>query len=229
MAEPDFEATWYPRIGKKAAEELRRGRKISIIGIPSGLFAIAAGLLIGTGTLNDVIGVALAAVVVGYFVMFINAQRRTAAALSERYGVKITGRGLPKMNPTRFDGWCKERGLLPAPKLRQDEQVLWSRAASVVPGWRSIAGTLNITSERVTFIPARFGSLTTPMPKVDQFAVSDFQSVDVPDPDSVPSTEGTRQFLSFVFRGDRELKVAVDRADEALVELRALLPIRQGV
>ncbi len=62
MAEPDFEATWYPRIGKKAAEELRRWRKITIFGFTAPLFAIAAGLLIGTGTLNDVIGVALAAV-----------------------------------------------------------------------------------------------------------------------------------------------------------------------
>jgi hypothetical protein len=109
MAKQDFEATWYPRIGKNAAEELRRGRKIVIFGITSPLFAVAAGLLIGTGTLNDVIGVALAAVVAGYFVMFINAQRRTAAAMSDWFGVKI--KGLPKMNPKRFDAWCQERGL----------------------------------------------------------------------------------------------------------------------
>lgn len=109
MAEPDFEATWYPRIGKKAAEELRRWRKITIFGFTAPLFAIAAGLLIGTGTLNDVIGVALAAAVAGYFVMFINAQRRIAAAMSDWFGVKI--KGLPKMNPKRFDAWCEERGL----------------------------------------------------------------------------------------------------------------------
>lgn len=29
MAKSDFEATWYPRIGKDAAEELRRSRKSS--------------------------------------------------------------------------------------------------------------------------------------------------------------------------------------------------------
>jgi membrane protein DedA with SNARE-associated domain len=119
MTEPDFEATWYPRIDKNAAEELRRGRKITIIGIPSGLFVVAAGLLIGTSTLNDVIGVALAAVVVGYFVMFINAQRRIAAAMSDWFGVKI--KGLPKMNPKRFDAWCQERGLSHRDKMTGSE------------------------------------------------------------------------------------------------------------
>jgi hypothetical protein len=109
MAERDFEATWYPRIGKDAAEELRRWRKLTIFGVTVPLFAIAAGLLIGTGTVNDLIGVALAAVVVGYFVMYIDAQRRIAAAMSDWFGVKI--KGLPKMNPKRFDAWCQERGL----------------------------------------------------------------------------------------------------------------------
>ncbi len=116
MARPDFEATWYPRIGEKAAEELRRGRRITIFGITSPLFAGGAGLLIGTGTVNDVIGVALAAVVVGYLVMFIDAQRRIAAAMSDWFGVKI--KGLPKMNPKRFDAWCEERGLRRQPGAR---------------------------------------------------------------------------------------------------------------
>jgi hypothetical protein len=109
MAKPDFEATWYPRIGKNAAEELRRGRKIVTFGIASPVFAIAAGLLIGTGTLDDVIGATSAAVVIVYIALFIRAQVRIAAALSEWYGVKI--RGLPKMNPKRFDSWCEARGL----------------------------------------------------------------------------------------------------------------------
>jgi hypothetical protein len=96
-------------MGEKAAEELRRGRKISLLCIPSGLFAAAAGLLIGTGTLNDIIGVVLAAIGAGPILMFVDAQRRIAAALSDWFGVKI--KGLPKMNPKRFDAWCEERGL----------------------------------------------------------------------------------------------------------------------
>jgi hypothetical protein len=109
VAKPDLEATWYPLIGKDAAEELRRGRKISILCIPSGLFAGAAGLLIGTGTLNDIIGVALVAIGASPIVMFIRAQKRIAAAMTEWYGVKI--KGLPKMNTKRFDDWREKRGL----------------------------------------------------------------------------------------------------------------------
>jgi hypothetical protein len=120
MAKLDFEATWYPRIGKDAAEELRRGRKIAIFGITMPLFAGGAGLLIGTGAVDDVIGVVLAAMAVGYFVMFINAQRRVAAAMSGWFGVEI--KGIPKMNPKRFDAWCQERGLQQPNKRFTEEQ-----------------------------------------------------------------------------------------------------------
>jgi hypothetical protein len=109
MAKGDFEATWYPRIGKDAAEELRRLRKIAIVGTTMPVFAIGAGLLIGTSTLNDVIGAVLALVVAVYIVMFIGGQRRIAAAMSEWFGVKI--RGIPRMNTRRFDDWAQKRGL----------------------------------------------------------------------------------------------------------------------
>jgi hypothetical protein len=111
MAKPDFEATWYPRIGKDAAEELRRGRKIVTFGIVSPVFAVAAGLLIGTSTAGDVIGAASAAVVVIYLALFIGAQIRIAAALSEWYGIKIRAGQLPLMNPKRFDAWCERYDL----------------------------------------------------------------------------------------------------------------------
>jgi choline-glycine betaine transporter len=116
MAKPDFEATWYPRIGKNAAEELRRGRKIVTFGIVSPVFAVAAGLLIGTGTVDDVLGFASATVVAVYVALFIHAQVRIAAALSEWYGVKI--RGIPVMTPRRFDEFAEKRGL-----HRPDEKV----------------------------------------------------------------------------------------------------------
>ena len=109
MTKPDFEATWYPRIGQNAAEELRRGRKISIFGIASPLFAVGAGLLIGTGTISDVVGVVLASMVVIYLIVFIDAQRRVAAAMSDWFGVEI--KGIPIMTPNRFDAWCQARGL----------------------------------------------------------------------------------------------------------------------
>jgi hypothetical protein len=86
------------------------------------LFAAGAGLLIGTGVLDDVIGAALAAVAATYIGMFIRAQMRIAAALSEWYGVKI--RGIPVMNPKRFDEWRQARGL-----HHPDEQVVSGQQA----------------------------------------------------------------------------------------------------
>ena len=235
MTSPDFEATWIPRIGKEAAEELRRGRKIVIFGIVAPLFAGAAGLLIGTGTLPDVIGITLAAVAAGYLVMFVRAQRHLAAAMSEWFGIKITGGGTPKMNPKRFDAWCQERGLHPAPKLGHDERMLWSRAGSVASSreWFSgrlrVAGTLCVTSERVMFVPAKLGSIVIALPRIQQGPVGDVVSVGMAELHSVSDIADVGHSVSFVFRGGGKLTVAVDRADEALGELRALLPVTQSI
>jgi hypothetical protein len=109
MTKQELEATWMPRIGEKGTTEMRRYRKIGIYGFAMPLLAIAAGLLIGTGTLNDVIAGVLVVVAAGYFLTFVRAQMRIAAALSEWYGVKI--RGIPVMNPKRFDEWSQARGL----------------------------------------------------------------------------------------------------------------------
>jgi hypothetical protein len=109
MTKQELEAIWIPRIGEKGTAEMWRYRKIGIFGFTAGLFAAGAGLLIGTGVLHDVIGGVLAAMAAAYLVIFIRAQVRIAAALSEWYGVKI--RGIPVMNPKRFDEWRQARGL----------------------------------------------------------------------------------------------------------------------
>jgi hypothetical protein len=111
MANPDFEATWIRRIGPEATVELHRGRRVAGIGITMPLVAIAAGLLLGTGTLDDVIGAVLAGVVAGYVGMFIRAQKRIAGAISHWYGVRIGAGQLPLMNPERFDAWRERAGL----------------------------------------------------------------------------------------------------------------------
>jgi hypothetical protein len=82
MAEPGFEATWYPRMGKDAAEELRRARRTAWLGPVAAVFAAGAGALIGKGTTGDVIGAVPAIAAFVYVGMFIRAQWRTAAALS---------------------------------------------------------------------------------------------------------------------------------------------------
>lgn len=111
MARTDFESTWYPRIGKDAAEELRRARRTAWLGPLAAVFAVGAGALIGKGTVGDVIGVVLAIACVVYVGMFIRAQWRTAAAVSVWFGVKRM-RWLPRMTPQRFDEWRQLRGLM---------------------------------------------------------------------------------------------------------------------
>ncbi len=116
----DIEATWYPRIGKDAAEELRRARRTAWLGPLNAVFAVGAGLLIGTSPLGDAIGVAL---VVGFLLsvgVFIRAQWRTAAAVSLWYGVKRM-RWLPRMTPQRFDEWRQARGLMTPDERRSGE------------------------------------------------------------------------------------------------------------
>jgi hypothetical protein len=146
---PDFDAIWVPRIGREAADELRRGRKIARIGVVMPLVAGAAGLLIGTNAASDLLGVLLATVVVGYLAAFIDAQRRVAAALSQWFGVKISAGQLPLMNQKRFDTWCKRvqldghaeqpdgtQGLEPL-RLKYDHKwgpIRWSRSARRDPG-----------------------------------------------------------------------------------------------
>jgi hypothetical protein len=103
----DFEATWVPRIGKEAAEELRRARRLAMMWPVAVVFAGGAGVLVEKGILVG--GAVCAASAACIFVAFVRAQRRIAGALSRWFGVKI--KGLPKMNPKRFDAWCDERGL----------------------------------------------------------------------------------------------------------------------
>jgi hypothetical protein len=120
MAKPDFEATWYPRIGKDAAEELRRARRTTWLGPPAAVCAASAGVLIGRGPVGDVIGIVLAIASVGYVWLFIHAEWRTAAAVSVWFDVKRM-RWLPRMTPQRFDEWRQLRGLMtPDERLSAD-------------------------------------------------------------------------------------------------------------
>jgi hypothetical protein len=106
MTNPDFEATWIPRIGEKATAELRRCRLIGMSAIVAGLvFAATASIALGGDTLDKALGVVLLAGMVGALATFISCQRKIAAAVSEWFGVRITAGQLPPMNPKRFDAW----------------------------------------------------------------------------------------------------------------------------
>jgi hypothetical protein len=103
----DLETTWVPRIGKEATEELRGYRKIGMFGLAVPVLAGGAGVLVEKGILVG--GAVCAALAAAIIVAFVRAQRKLAATLSCWFGVKV--KGLPKMNPKRFDAWCEERGL----------------------------------------------------------------------------------------------------------------------
>lgn len=112
MASANFDATWIPRIGERGAFELRRGRKIALaVATVVPVLAVVAGVLFAVGGLGNLLGAILMVVVAGCCAMFVRAQMRLAAAMSEWFGVKIRGGQIPKMNPTRFDTWCDARGL----------------------------------------------------------------------------------------------------------------------
>jgi hypothetical protein len=209
MGKPDFEAIWIPRIGEKATRALRRYRWAGGT-VPATMIVlgVAASYALDGDPTDKILGVALLAAAAGAFAVFIHSQRGLAAALTEWFGVDITGGGTPRMNPKRFDAWCRERGLNPSPRLRDGERLLWSRSGTVassrerVARRMSIAGTLRVTTERIMFVPVRFGSIVIAMPRVHQFPISDFQLVGVSDHGSVTANAGDMaQTLGFTFQG----------------------------
>jgi hypothetical protein len=255
VAGSDFQATWVPRIGDEATAELRRFRKIGGFGMVTPVFAIAAGILFaGNSPLDDLLALVCSAVVIIVVVAFIKGQKRLAEAMSYWFGVRI--KIPPPMSVGYFDIWREKRGLrppdgradrpigkvplesmtlislsLPAPpKLWPGEQMLWSGIGytSQPKGW--LEGTIYVTSGRVMFVPARISPFPINGPEVQRFQLSDFLSVKLEDQGpATPAAGRERQRLEFTFRGEGSMLIAVDKADEALGELRALLPVRQGV
>jgi len=109
MAQPDFETTWYPRIGAEAAEKLRDLRKVAMFSPLNALFGVVAGVTIGRSAAGDLIGLLCALAFAINIGIFVRAQRNVASAVSHWFGVKI--RWLPRMTPERFDEWIRLRGL----------------------------------------------------------------------------------------------------------------------
>jgi hypothetical protein len=132
MANADFEATWYPRIGKDAAEELRRARRTAWLGPLNAVSAVAAGVLIGTSPVGDAIGVALVVGLLISFGIFVRAQWRTAAAISLWFGVKRM-RWLPRMTPQRFDEWRHLRELMTPDERLSADHSAGSDSPAVLP------------------------------------------------------------------------------------------------
>jgi len=121
---PDFEATWYPRIGEDAAKQLRRLGQVVWLWPLNVIETFGFALLIGRGPLADVIGWLLALGLVVNLGVFVRLQWNTAAAISLWFGVERM-RWLPRMTPERFDLWKRLRGF-----MTPDEREAADREAS---------------------------------------------------------------------------------------------------
>jgi len=123
MVKPDFDATWVPRIGRRAAGELRRLRSIGlIVATVVPVVAVAAGVLFAVGGVGNLLGALLVVALTVCIVLFIRAQIRLAAAMSDWFGVKV--KGLPLMNIKDFDVFCQKQGLRrpdEAPAIEESE------------------------------------------------------------------------------------------------------------
>jgi hypothetical protein len=218
-----------------ATDRLRRYRRSAGFVMAMPLVGGVGGVLIGTSAVGDVLGIVLLAVAAWCLVTFIRAQRQLAAAMSEWFGIRITGGGTPRMNPKRFDTWCQEHGLHPAPKLRHDESIKWSRPGSVASSraWFSgklrVAGTLSITSERVMFVPEKLGGIVIAMPKIEQAPVRDVVSIVASGPHPSSNEARVESGVSFGFRDGGNISVAIGDADKALSELRAILDLPEAL
>jgi hypothetical protein len=130
MVKADFDATWVPRIGRRAAGELRRLRRIGlIVATVVPVVAVAAGVLLAAGGVGNLLGALLVVALTVCIALFIRAQIRLAAAMSDWFGVKV--RGLPLMNIKDFDAFCQKQGLRrpdAAPTIEESE-----RRASPLP------------------------------------------------------------------------------------------------
>jgi hypothetical protein len=132
MPDSDFESTWYPRMGKDAAEQLRRLQR-SVWFVPLGLvFSLGAGALFGTSSAGDAIGGVCVLGAVICLGLWINAQWRTAAAASVWFGVKRRW-WLPRMTPQRFDEWRTANGFRTPDERRADAEMLSGDVSQTKP------------------------------------------------------------------------------------------------
>lgn len=159
----------------------------------------------------------------------------------EKRGLRLPDRANGPVGRVPLESMTLMRWDFPAPPgLWPGEQMLWSGIGYISRpksghgftsrprGWHE--GTLYVTSGRVMFAPVRLGNIGFNPPQVQRFQLSDFLSVKLADQGpATPDVGRERQRLEFTFRGDQSLLVAVDKPDETLAELRALLPVRQGV
>jgi hypothetical protein len=113
-----FDAMWIPRVGTRAASELRHNGHLRLA---AGPIYIAAGIVFGAfelgrphTTTRQLIGVAALVLLAAFYRQLIRSQTRFAELLSDWFGTRIERTDLPKLRPKLFDRWSGDRGYHPA-------------------------------------------------------------------------------------------------------------------
>ncbi|MGO9903287.1 MAG: hypothetical protein ACLP0J_27195 [Solirubrobacteraceae bacterium] len=109
MTEAEFNQIWVPRIGARAAAQLRLSGNLILAVLPM-IFAcgIALGALDGlSATFTLVFWIAGALVSIATFGVWLHGRIVLARELSHWFGRKLSWFQLPPLRPASFDAWCK--------------------------------------------------------------------------------------------------------------------------
>jgi len=131
MAQADFEQTWVPRVGEKAARRLHRGDSM-LLWLPVMFFVVtvALGALNGAqATSTFIFALVTLAVWIVTFAVWLRSRILLTRDMSEYLGTKVSWIQLPRMSPRSYDRWCLRRGIKP-PGLSQERIPVEER----VPG-----------------------------------------------------------------------------------------------
>lgn len=115
MAQTDFDQTWVPRVGEKAARRLHRGDSM-LLWLPVMFFivTVALGALNGAqATSTFICALVTLAVWIVTFAVWMRSRILLAREMSEYLESKVTWIELPRMSPRGYDAWCRRRGITP--------------------------------------------------------------------------------------------------------------------
>jgi hypothetical protein len=118
MARQTFDQIWVPRIGREAANELRRNARVTTITMfPLLPLAIACSFAFGSGsTVGTALGLILVLMATTGFAVWIRSRQKVADAVGRWFGVPIRWSHMPTMRSAeKFDVWCDQQGFARQP------------------------------------------------------------------------------------------------------------------
>jgi hypothetical protein len=112
--------------------------------------------------------------------------------------------------------------LIPAPKLEDNEGVLWRSPAGFTPPRPTVGGTLYATTRRLLFIPNRLNFLRRSR-RVCEWPITQLASVGVLDRDFTPYTGGMHNRLEVTLNSGEQLQFVVKEPDVAVEAFRRIM------